>query len=174
MEVGSNAVVARSNREIIDDSARQTLTVEEIEELKREGTSAGKDLIAKLLLSHTALEQKTAFSLAKYKVLKTKKYIRRFSVLPVDATLLGNWLLEDKDVGSKILDMREEMVALLGCWANVHYGGEDQFCEESKPGAEQMPVTPLSELQGRQVPRRRRYGRISCCGHGGKNGHTLC
>lgn len=119
-------MVARSDREIIDESARQKLTQDEIEELKRDGTGAGKDIIAKLLLSHTALDQKTSFSLAKYKLLKTKKYIRRFQVLPLDAAALGKWMVEEKDA-ARVLDMREEMMALVGCWANVHYGGEDTF-----------------------------------------------
>lgn len=116
-------VVARSNREIIDDSARQTLTTEEIEELKRKGASAGKELIAKLMLSHTAIDQKTSYSLAKYKLLKERKFLRRFTVLPLDVVLLGQWLLEDRDA-SKILELRQEMMGLLGCWADVHFGGE--------------------------------------------------
>ncbi|KAH6616200.1 Gcd10p family-domain-containing protein [Chaetomium sp. MPI-SDFR-AT-0129] len=117
-------VVARSNREVIDENARQTLTQDEIEELKREGTNAGKDVITKLLLSHTALDQKTSFSLAKYKLLKTKKYIRRFQVLPIDVATLAQWQLEERDA-SKILDLRAEMLGLVGCWGNVHFGGED-------------------------------------------------
>jgi tRNA (adenine-N(1)-)-methyltransferase non-catalytic subunit len=116
-------VVARSNREVIDDSARQTLSTEEIEELKHKGASAGKELIAKLMLSHTALEQKTVYSLAKYKLLKERKFLRRFTVLPLDVVLLGQWLLEDRDAG-KVLEMRHEMMGLLGCWADVHFGGE--------------------------------------------------
>lgn len=116
-------VVARSNREVIDDSARQTLTADEIEVLKRKGASAGKDLIAKLMLSHTAIDQKTTYSLAKYKLLKERKFLRRFTVLPLDVVLLGQWLLEDRDAG-KILEMRLEMMGLLGCWADVHFGGE--------------------------------------------------
>lgn len=118
----SGTVVARSNREIIDDSARQTLTSAEIEELKRKGAAAGKELIAKLMLSHTALDQKTAFSLAKYRLLKEKKYLRRFTVLPLDVTLLAQWILDDRDAG-RILDMRQEMLGLVGCWADVHFGG---------------------------------------------------
>ena len=122
--VGENGeVVIRSNRETIDDSASQTLTMEEIEELKREGTSAGKDLIAKLMLSHTGIEQKTAFSLAKYKLLKTKKYLRRFVLLPLDVAILCQWMVEDKDAG-KTLEVREEMLALAGSWSNVHYAHE--------------------------------------------------
>jgi tRNA (adenine-N(1)-)-methyltransferase non-catalytic subunit len=123
----SGAVVATTDRAEIDASARQTLTLEEIEAMKKDGTDAGRDLIAKLMLSHTAIEQKTEYSLAKYKLLKTRKYIRRFSVLPLDVPMLNYWTLEEKDA-SKIMDMREEMVALLGCWANVHFGGTDP-CE---------------------------------------------
>jgi tRNA (adenine-N(1)-)-methyltransferase non-catalytic subunit len=119
--VGENGeVIMRSNRETIDDSSRQTLTMEEIEELKREGTSAGKDLIAKLVASHLGIEQKTAFSLAKYKLLKTKKYLRRFTILPLDVPMLTRWMMEEKDA-SKVLEMREEMVALIGSWANAHF-----------------------------------------------------
>lgn len=112
-------VIARSKREVLDESARQRLTADEINELKKKGSMAGQELIAKLLLSHTAIDQKTAFSLAKYKLLKTRKYIRRFTVLPVDVPLLGNWML-DKDA-SKTLELRQESMALLGCWANVHF-----------------------------------------------------
>ncbi|KAK0388036.1 hypothetical protein NLU13_4280 [Sarocladium strictum] len=116
----SGKVLVRSKKEILDDTARQTLTADEIEELKRNGTAAGQELIAKLLLSHTALEQKTAYSLAKYKLLKTKKYIRRFTVLPLDISRLAQWQLEERDA-SKILEIREEMLGLIGCWADVHY-----------------------------------------------------
>ena len=118
----SGKVLVRSNREVIDDSARQTLSTEEIEELKRKGASAGKELIAKLLLSHTAIEQKTVYSLAKYKLLKTKKYIRRFTIFPLDVPMLAHWLLDDRD-SAKIMEMRQEMMALVGCWADVHFGG---------------------------------------------------
>jgi tRNA (adenine58-N1)-methyltransferase non-catalytic subunit len=110
----------RTNRQTIDDSARQTLSMAEIEELKREGTGAGKDLIAKLMASHLGIEQKTAFSLAKYKLLKTKKYLRRFTILPLDVGNLCMWMNEEKDAG-KILELREEMLGLVGSWGNVHF-----------------------------------------------------
>ncbi|KAK3299696.1 Gcd10p family-domain-containing protein [Chaetomium fimeti] len=124
-------VIARSNHEVLDENARQTLTQDEIEELKREGNNAGKDVIAKLLLSHTALDQKTSFSLAKYKLLKTKKYIRRFQVLPIDVANLAHWQLEERDA-SKILDLRAEMIGLVGSWGNVHFGGDDVLLPDPK------------------------------------------
>ncbi|KAK4196264.1 Gcd10p family-domain-containing protein [Triangularia verruculosa] len=145
-------VVARSGREVIDDSAIQTLTQDEIEELKKEGNNAGKDVIAKLMLSHTALDQKTTFSLAKYKLLKTKKYIRRFQVVPIDVASFAQWQLEEKDA-SKIMDLRAEMFGLVGCWGNVHFGGEDSMMDDPHSRTDQgeetcVPVQP-DELKGR-------------------------
>ncbi|KAI1352843.1 eukaryotic translation initiation factor gamma [Xylaria sp. FL0043] len=135
----SGAVVAVTDRAEIDASARQTLTLKEIEALKKDGTDAGRELIAKLMLSHTAIGQKTEYSLAKYKLLKTRKYIRRFSILPLDVPMLNYWMIEDKDP-SKIMDMREEMVGLLGCWANVHFGGTDP--------SEAQPMVKIKEEEG--------------------------
>jgi tRNA (adenine58-N1)-methyltransferase non-catalytic subunit len=146
-------VVAKSDRAtVLDEASVQTLSMEQIEALKRDGTDAGKDLIAKLMLSHTTIDQKTEYSLAKYKLLKTKKYIRRFCVLPLDVPMLDYWLLEEKDP-VKILDMREEMVALLGCWANVHFSGEDR-CENTSQRQEEgeeatVGPTNTDEPQGR-------------------------
>ncbi|KAA8573544.1 hypothetical protein EYC84_005128 [Monilinia fructicola] len=130
--VGENGeVIMRSNRETIDDSARQTLTQEEIETLKRDGAAAGKDLIAKLMLSHTALDEKTAFSLAKYKLLKTRKYLRQFTILPMDVAMMDYWMMKERDA-SKIMELRDEMLALAGSWANVHFS-EDLENEHADP-----------------------------------------
>lgn len=71
--------------------------------------------------AHTKLGEKTAFSLAKYTLRKTRKYIRRFTVLPLDVGVLTQWLLLDKDPG-RILEVREETLGLVNAWANVHYG----------------------------------------------------
>ncbi|KAK0724366.1 Gcd10p family-domain-containing protein [Lasiosphaeris hirsuta] len=146
VDAESGKLVTRSSGEVIDENARQTLTQEEIEELKREGSNAGKDVIAKLMLSHTALDQKTSFSLAKYKLLKTKKYIRRFQILPVDVPNLAHWQLEERDA-SKILDLRAEMIALVGSWGNVHYGGDSVYLGDPMATCEQGEEA-LAPLQG--------------------------
>ncbi|KAK8086724.1 hypothetical protein PG994_001698 [Apiospora phragmitis] len=115
VDADSGAVVAKTDRAELDAEARQSLTMEQIEELKKDVTDAGRDIITKLMLSHTAISQKTEYSLAKYKLLKTKKYIRRFCKDP-----------------AKIMDLREEMIGLLGCWANVHFGGESRCLSEEE------------------------------------------
>ena len=115
-------VVMRTNRQTVDDPSSQIMSQDEIEALKREGTSSGKDLIAKILESHSALDQKTAFALAKYTLRKAKKYMRRFTVLPVDVPLLTHWIMTEKEP-MKIMELREEMLALVVSWSNVHFGG---------------------------------------------------
>lgn len=119
--VGQNGeVVLRTNQNIIDDTGSQSLTMDEIEAMKAESTGSGKDLIAKILESHRALDQKTAFALAKYTLRKAKKYLKRFSVLPLDVSTLTKYILQEKEP-MRIMELREEMIALIGSWSNVHY-----------------------------------------------------
>jgi len=118
--VGENGeVVLRTNQGIVDDSNSQRMTMAEIEELKAQGNGSGKDLIAKILDSHVALDQKTAYALAKYTLRKTKKFLKRFTVLPLDIPLIVRWMLYDKHP-LKIMEIREESLAMIGCLSNVH------------------------------------------------------
>ncbi|KAJ4422016.1 tRNA (adenine(58)-N(1))-methyltransferase non-catalytic subunit trm6 [Gnomoniopsis sp. IMI 355080] len=149
-------VVARSNREIIDDNARQTLTWQEIEALKRDGTDSGQDLIAKLMLSHTGMDQKTLFSMAKYKLLKEKKFLRRFTVLPVDANGYGNFWMGERDA-TKILDMREEMIGLVGCWANIHFSEVTHAAVPEVPEEEKTDEMEIEEIKKPKKPEGTRY-----------------
>ncbi|EYE90736.1 tRNA 1-methyladenosine methyltransferase subunit GCD10 [Aspergillus ruber CBS 135680] len=112
----------RTNREIVDDTSTQKMTLQEIEELKNGSSDAGRDIIAKLLESHSALDQKTAFSLAKYTLRKRRKYMKRFTVLPLDVSLLTNFMIEEKDA-ARTMELRDELIGLIGCWGNVHHGG---------------------------------------------------
>lgn len=152
----TGAVVVRSNREIIDDNARQTLTWQEIEALKRDGTDSGKDLIAKLMLSHTGMDQKTTFSMAKYKLLKEKKFLRRFTVLPLDVSNFGSYALYERDA-NKILEMREEMVGLLGCWANVHYSSVDHDELDAPETPAKTEQEEMDEIKKPKQPEGTRY-----------------
>lgn len=152
----TGAVVVRSNREIIDDNARQTLTWEEIEALKRDGTQSGHDLIAKLMLAHTGMDQKTAFSMAKYKLLKEKKFLRRFTVLPVDVSNFGNFWIGERDAG-KVMEMREEMIGLVTCWANAHYGGEDHAGTDAVLPADKTEEMEIEDLKKHKEPQGTRY-----------------
>ncbi|KAK4940702.1 tRNA (adenine(58)-N(1))-methyltransferase non-catalytic subunit trm6 [Elasticomyces elasticus] len=114
----------KSNVNTYDDPSNQKLTMAEIEALKQSDMGSGKELIEKIMQSHTTLDQKTAFSLAKYTLRKHKKYMKRFCVLPLDVPTLIDWMMADRDF-AKVMEMRNEAVGLVGSWANVHAIGQD-------------------------------------------------
>ncbi|KAF2160656.1 hypothetical protein M409DRAFT_28798 [Zasmidium cellare ATCC 36951] len=115
-------VLMKNNRLTIDDASRQQLSQAEIEELKK--SAGGKEIIEKILANHAGLEEKTAFSKAKYTLRKHKKYLKRFSALPMD---LGNLIdhIIDKEA-PRIMELREEALGLLGAWSHAHFNGVDQ------------------------------------------------
>ncbi|KAF2087524.1 hypothetical protein K490DRAFT_41635 [Saccharata proteae CBS 121410] len=115
------AVLMRNNRLTVDSSSRQALSMEEIEALKKATTGSGKEIIAKIMASHQALDEKTAFSLAKYTLRKSRKYLKRFTVLPMDVGMLTEVVMEREH--HRIMEAREEILGLVNAWGNVHYGG---------------------------------------------------
>ena len=120
--------VMKNNRLTVDDAKRQGLSQQEIEEFKK--TASGKEIIEKILANHAGLDEKTAFSRAKYTLRKTKKYLKRFTVLPMD---LGNLIeyVSEKEA-PKIMELRLEMLALMLAWSHVHHSPEnDVSADES-------------------------------------------
>ncbi|OAL38100.1 hypothetical protein AYO20_02552 [Fonsecaea nubica] len=114
----------KSNVNTHDDPTNQKLTMAEIETLKRNTMGSGRELIEKIMQSHSTLDQKTAFSLAKYTLRKHKKYMKQFTVLPLDVSTLVDWMMADREF-AKVMEMRNEVLGLVGCWANVHAAGQD-------------------------------------------------
>ena len=112
-------VLVRNNRLTVDDPSRQALSSEEIEQLKSAATGSGRNIIAKIMESHSAINEKTAFSLAKYTLRKSQKYIKRFTVLPVDVSMIAQWFLHEKEA-ARIMEMRAETLALMASWSDVH------------------------------------------------------
>ena len=128
------SVDTRTNKHIIDDPTVQRLTMAEIEALKQDATGTSKELIAKILQSHSALDQKTAFSLAKYTLRKHRKYLKRFCVLPLDVVTLTDWMMNERDF-AKVMEIRNEVLGLVGCWANVHSAGIASTEISTTPGS---------------------------------------
>ncbi|KAI4762597.1 putative eukaryotic translation initiation factor 3, gamma subunit [Aureobasidium sp. EXF-3400] len=114
------SVLLKNNRLTVDDASRQVLSMDEIEELKKAGTGSGRDIIEKILKSHTHLSEKTSFALAKYTLRKHKKYLRRFTVLPLNVSMLTEYMIAEKE-SSRVMELREESLGLVGSWANVHF-----------------------------------------------------
>lgn len=117
-------VIMRNNRLTVDDASRQALSMAEIEELKKAGAGSGKDIIAKIMASHNAIDEKTSFSLAKYTLRKSKKYMRRFTTLPLDVGLLTEYVLEKE--AYKIMELREDLLGLICSWSNIHNGASSR------------------------------------------------
>ncbi|KAF1850904.1 Gcd10p-domain-containing protein, partial [Cucurbitaria berberidis CBS 394.84] len=113
-------VLMRNNRLTVDDASRQALSMAEIEELKKAGAGSGKEIIAKIMASHNAIDEKTTFSLAKYTLRKSRKYMKRFTALPLDVGLLTEYVLERE--AYKIMELREDLLGLICSWANIHCG----------------------------------------------------
>jgi tRNA (adenine-N(1)-)-methyltransferase non-catalytic subunit len=123
--------VERNNRLTVDDPSRQGLTMEEIEELKKADLGSGKEIISQIMAAHSGIKEKTAFALAKYALRKQRKYMRRFTVLPLDVSMLIEFMLE-KDP-NKILEIREEMMGLIMSWSNLHYSEQTGLLVDDRP-----------------------------------------
>ena len=120
-DTGSSATggAAPSNRLIVDTPSNQRLTMAEIESLKSGRSGDSKEIISRILESHSSLDQKTTFSLAKYTMRKHKKYLKQFSVLPLDVMSITDWLTTERDLG-KVLEVRNETLALACSWTNLY------------------------------------------------------
>jgi tRNA (adenine58-N1)-methyltransferase non-catalytic subunit len=138
-----SAMDIRTNQNIIDDPTNQKLTMAEIEALKSNGSEKSRDIIAKILGSHSEIEQKTAFSLAKYTIRKNKKYLKRFCVLELDVPTFTDWLMNERDFG-KVMELRNELLGLVGCWANIHHA--DDLGLEIRPSGKYLIVDDTGGL----------------------------
>ena len=124
------SVLMRNNRLTIDDTSRQALSMEEIGELKKASASSGssgRDIIQKIMDNHSALNEKTSFSLAKYTLRKSRKYMKRFTILQMDVNILTEIVLE-KEHG-RIMELRRDLLGLITNWANVHAGVQSTACD---------------------------------------------
>ncbi|SMY27180.1 unnamed protein product [Zymoseptoria tritici ST99CH_1A5] len=118
-----NQVLMKNNRLTIDDATRQGLTHEEIEELKK--SAGGKEVIEKILANHAGLDEKTEYSKAKYLARKNKKYLKRFTVLPMDLGTLIDYIMVKEP--ARIMEIRMEGLGLVNAWSNAHFSGMDQI-----------------------------------------------
>ncbi|CAK7346221.1 unnamed protein product [Dovyalis caffra] len=66
----------RDNRAIVDNNEAQTLTSEDIDQMRRQGAK-GDEIIEALIANSATFEKKTAFSQEKYRIKKQKKYAPR-------------------------------------------------------------------------------------------------
>lgn len=110
-----------NNQNVNDDPSAQQLTMDEIEELKKASADGGRELIDKVINSHTAFQKKTTFSQEKYIKRKEQKYLKRFTPVPIQSSELVSYYLDKEP--HKVLDIGEESLGLILSLANVKPGG---------------------------------------------------
>lgn len=110
-----------NNQDLMDDPTAQTLSMQDIEALKKASTDGGREIIDKMVSSHSAFQKKTQFSQEKYIKRKEQKFLRRFTPLAIGTSELVQYYLE-KD-SHKVLDITEETLGLILSLANVRPGG---------------------------------------------------
>eukprot|EP00249_Psilotum_nudum_P017530 c26374_g1_i1 orf=214-1767(-) len=108
--------VAKDNRDLLDDNTAQKLTVEDIDQLRREGAS-GNEIVEALIANSTTFQSKTLFSQEKYKRKKQKKYAPQLVLRrPCARSVCEAYFLK---APNKIGFLRIDMLALMLSLANV-------------------------------------------------------
>lgn len=74
---------SNDNRNILDDSSSQKLTLQEIESMKKE--MSGKEIVENLVENSATFDQKTEFAKSKYLRRKKQKFLKLLFVQPVSA-----------------------------------------------------------------------------------------
>lgn len=128
----ASMVLMKNNRLTVDDAGRQGLSQQQIEQLKK--TASGRDIIDTIMANHAGLDEKTAFSKAKYTLRKSRKYLKRFTTLPMD---IGNLIdYTSAKEASRIMELRDETLALMMVWSNVHYTDDPSAVESNDQPAQ--------------------------------------
>ncbi|CAM6052223.1 unnamed protein product [Sphagnum compactum] len=113
--------MCRDNRALIDNNTAQTLSAEDIEQMRREGAT-GKAIIEALVANSASFEAKSAFSQEKYKRRKQKKYAPHVLVRrPSARSVCEAYFAKDPN---KIGFLRMDTLALLLSLANVGANAE--------------------------------------------------
>ncbi|KAI5962439.1 TRM6 [Candida pseudojiufengensis] len=123
---------AENNQNIIDIGSKiQSLTKEDVDELKKSGASSdiGQLIIDKMIAGHEGFDKKTIFSQQKYLKRKQQKFLRRFTVEPLTSSNLLEYYV-DKDP-SKMLNLSVDTLGLIMTYGNVRPGGNYLVIDET-------------------------------------------
>ncbi|KAF3638824.1 putative Winged-helix DNA-binding transcription factor family protein [Capsicum annuum] len=107
---------SKDNRAIVDNNTAQSLTSEDIDEMRRQGAK-GDEIVEALIANSATFEKKTLFSQEKYRVKKQKKYAPRVLLRrPFARSICEAYFKKHPD---KIGFMRVDALSLLLCLGNV-------------------------------------------------------
>lgn len=113
---------SESNKNLINIGNKiQKLTMEEIEELKKQSVS-GEQIISKMIEAHGGFHQKTVYSQEKYLKRKKQKFAKYFTVEYLSSTGLLHYLIEKGDV-VRAMDMSQETMGMMLNLGNIRSNG---------------------------------------------------
>jgi len=107
------------NRNLSDDGSSQSMTTEDIKELRRKGAS-GEEVVQTILSNSSTFASKTAFSQEKYIKRKGKKYTQPITVHRPSVDMLADMFY--KNAPGKISNLRPDTLFQLVTHANVSPG----------------------------------------------------
>lgn len=99
----------------------QGLTMEQIEELKKQSVS-GEQIIAKMIEAHGSFDKKTVHSQQKYLNRKKQKFAKHFTAEYLSGSRMLQFLLEKGDT-QRVLDLSQETMGMLLNLANIRSNG---------------------------------------------------
>ncbi|KNA16003.1 hypothetical protein SOVF_092840 [Spinacia oleracea] len=106
----------KDNRALVDNNTAQSLTGDDIDEMRRQGVT-GDQIVEALIANSTTFEKKTSFSQEKYRLRKQKKYAPRVLVRrPFVRSICDAYFRKYPD---RIGCLRSDSLALLLSMANV-------------------------------------------------------
>jgi len=107
------------NRHLKDDGSSQSLSTEDIRELRRKGAS-GEEVVQTLLSNSATFASKTAFSQEKYIKRKGKKYTQPITIHRPTVDMLADMLY--RNAPAKISNLRMDTLFQVVCYANAAPG----------------------------------------------------
>ncbi|KAK9676125.1 hypothetical protein RND81_11G055900 [Saponaria officinalis] len=106
----------RDNRALVDNNTAQSLTGEDIDELRRQGAT-GDQIVEALIANSATFDKKTSFSQEKYRLRKQKKYAPRVLVRrPFVRSISDTYFKKNP---TKIGYLRADSLSLLLSMANI-------------------------------------------------------
>eukprot|EP00033_Pygsuia_biforma_P002931 GCRY01003231.1.p1 GENE.GCRY01003231.1~~GCRY01003231.1.p1 ORF type:complete len:435 (-),score=43.90 GCRY01003231.1:111-1415(-) len=154
INVTEDGLVCGDNRNFTDSNTAQSLTAEEIEKMRNEGTT-GKDIIGKLVEKSETFQQKSDYAKAKYIKRKQKKYEVFVCILRPTTRTIGEHLMANKP--EKILFLRTDSLGLMLSLGNIRPGISIGLVDETS-----------AFLTGAVLSRVQHYSKVVVCDVGKK------
>jgi len=114
-----NSEQKNDNRNLVDNNQSQKLQVQEIEQMRQEGTH-GSDIVVKLIENSATFDQKTEFSKAKYIKKKQQKYQQRCRIVRCTPFSICEAIFASRP--KLLLNMRDDTLGQMLSHANVSAG----------------------------------------------------